>query len=62
MAEKIEEFANEWEFSHELAMNINLVLEEAVSNIIFYAFDDTEKHEIRISVSSNKQLITMEIT
>ena len=31
-----EELAEKWEWSQALAMNINLVIEEAVSNIIFY--------------------------
>ena len=53
LAVKIEELAEEWELSHELTMKINLVIEEAVSNIIFYAFDDKDKHEIRISVSTD---------
>ena len=46
LAEKIEELAEKWEWSQALAMNINLVIEEAVSNIIFYAFPDNKKHEI----------------
>ena len=61
LAEKIEEFANDSKLSPGLAFNINLVLEEALSNIIFYAFIDTEKHEIKISISLNNNLITMEI-
>jgi anti-sigma regulatory factor (Ser/Thr protein kinase) len=43
-------------------MNINLVIEEAVSNIIFYAFNDNNKHEIRISISLNDKMLTIKIT
>jgi anti-sigma regulatory factor (Ser/Thr protein kinase) len=58
LAEKIDKLAEKWELSQVLAMNINLVIEEALSNIIFYAFKDNEKHEIKISVSlTNKKLI-----
>jgi serine/threonine-protein kinase RsbW len=58
LAEKIDELAEKWELSQVLAMNINLVIEEALSNIIFYAFKDNGKHEIKISVSlTNKKLI-----
>jgi anti-sigma regulatory factor (Ser/Thr protein kinase) len=58
LAEKIDELAEKWELSQVLAMNINLVIEEALSNIIFYAFKDKGKHEIKISVSlANKKLI-----
>jgi serine/threonine-protein kinase RsbW len=56
LAEQIDELAEEWAIRLGLAMNINLVIEEAISNIIFYAFTDSNKHEIRISVSLvNKQ-------
>jgi serine/threonine-protein kinase RsbW len=51
LAGKIEDLAKEWELSEDLTMKINLVIEEAVSNIIFYAFKDRGKHKIRISVS-----------
>jgi len=62
LAKKIEELAEEWELSMELAMNINLVIEEAVSNIIFYAFTDKKKYEIEISISLKKNKLLIEIT
>jgi serine/threonine-protein kinase RsbW len=50
-ATKIDELAEEWNISPALAMNINLVIEEAVSNIIFYAFADSpETHNRNISI------------
>lgn len=51
LAEQIEKIAESWEWPMALTMKINLVLEEALSNIIFYAFKDQEKHEITISIS-----------
>jgi serine/threonine-protein kinase RsbW len=62
LAAKIDEMAEEWKISPALAMNINLVIEEAVSNIIFYAFDDSNKHTIEISVSSDKKVLSVKIT
>ncbi|MBW8331778.1 MAG: ATP-binding protein [Prolixibacteraceae bacterium] len=62
LAEKIEDLAEKWELSQTLAMNINLVIEEAVSNIIFYAFNDNDKHEIGISISLENSLLTIKIT
>ena len=62
LAVKIEELAEKWELSHALAMNINLVIEEALSNIIFYAFTDKGLHEIRISVSLTNKRFTIKIT
>lgn len=62
LAEKIEDLAEKWELSQALAMNINLVIEEAISNIIFYAFNDNDKHEIKISVSLNDNMLIIKIT
>ena len=61
LAEEIEKLAEEWNLPMALAMNINLVIEEAVSNIIFYAFADNEKHEIKISISLNIDKLLIEI-
>ena len=62
LAEKIDALAEEWEWSPGLAMNMNLVVEEAVSNIIFYAFNDNGKHEIGISISLENSKLTIKIT
>lgn len=62
LAEKIEKLAEKWELSQELAMNINLVIEEALSNIIFYAFTDSDQHDIKISISLNQNRIMIKIT
>ena len=62
MAGKIDDLAEEWELPQALAMNINLVIEEAVSNIIFYAFNDKDKHEIRITISLENSRLTIKIT
>lgn len=62
LAEKIDDLAEKWKLSKALAMNINLVIEEAVSNIIFYAFTNSDRHEIGISVSLNHTTLTIKIT
>lgn len=61
LAEEMDRLAEEWELSSALAMNVNLVIEEAVSNIIFYAFPDKNKHEIKISVSADNKILTIKI-
>lgn len=61
LAEKMDKLAEEWNLSPALAMNLNLVIEEAVSNIIFYAFTDKNKHEIKISVSTDNKTLTIKI-
>ena len=60
--EKIEELSTIWNLPVSLMMNINLVLEEAVSNVIFYAYDDDNKHEIDIHLTLHNQLLTIVIT
>lgn len=62
MAEKIKQLADEWELPQALALNINLVVEEALTNIIFYAFPDKNIHEIKVSVILSNNLLTIEIT
>jgi serine/threonine-protein kinase RsbW len=62
LAEQIDDLAKQWELTPALAMNINLVIEEAVSNIIFYAFADNNNHEISISVSITNNRLTIKIT
>lgn len=61
LAEKIEALAESWELSMPLAMNINLALEEAISNVIFYAFDDEKEHDIKIVLSLENKMLTVEI-
>ena len=62
LAEEIEKLANEWDLSQKLAMNISLVVEEALSNIIFYAFTDGNNHEIHISISVTNNRLNIEFT
>jgi anti-sigma regulatory factor (Ser/Thr protein kinase) len=62
LAGKIEELAEKWELPMALTMNLNLVLEEAVSNVIFYAFNNNEVHEIFIKLSLDNNVLTIEIS
>jgi serine/threonine-protein kinase RsbW len=62
LAEKIERLAEEEKLSYEMTMNINLVLEEALSNIIYYAFSDNKKHLINILLSLEDKKLTIKIT
>jgi anti-sigma regulatory factor (Ser/Thr protein kinase) len=62
LAGKIEKLAEEWELSPAITMNINLVVEEALTNVIFYAFADNNKHEIEITISLENKRLTIKIT
>ena len=61
LAAKIEELSEKWELPMPLTMNINLVLEEAVSNVIFYAFPDKQEHDISISLELKNDELTIVI-
>jgi anti-sigma regulatory factor (Ser/Thr protein kinase) len=59
LAEEIGKIARKWKIPKSEAMNINLAVEEAVSNIILYAYTDQKQHEIRISLSLEKNMLTI---
>ena len=54
----IEELGEELSISAETTMNINLALEEAIANIIMYAYPPQEQHDIILKVTvTENQLI-----
>lgn len=58
LAEFVEELCAELSVSDELTMNINLALEEAVANIIMYAYPSQEQHDILLRATiSPSQLV-----
>lgn len=52
LSEFVEELCDELSLPAETTMNINLALEEAVVNIIMYAYPSDEQHEILLKVSA----------
>jgi anti-sigma regulatory factor (Ser/Thr protein kinase) len=62
LADKIAALAEKWQLPQALALNINLAIEEALTNIIFYAFPDNNKHEIKVSVRLSDNMLTIKIT
>ena len=44
----VEEIAKSWNISSKVNMELNLVLEELFTNIVFYAFPDRKDHLIEI--------------
>ena len=55
LADFVEELGAELELSPAMAMSINLALEEAVVNIILYAYPQDQLHEIRLKVTASAQ-------
>ncbi len=61
LAEKVEALAAAWELKIPLVMNLNLVLEEVISNIINYGFPDHGLHKIRVSITGTGDRITLTV-
>jgi len=57
----LDELAEEWDLPMPLVMSINLVLEEALTNVILYGFDDENKHSIKIEFGKSGDLLTISI-
>jgi len=49
----LNKISKEWKLSDVDIFELNLIIEEWVSNIIFYAFEDDEVHEIAINLNLN---------
>jgi serine/threonine-protein kinase RsbW len=62
LAEELEKLGEEWQLDMLVVTNLNLALEEAISNIIFYAYDDNDEHEIMIKAIKKDKLIVLTIT
>lgn len=58
----IEELSHTWNLPQKVSMNLNLVLEEIISNIIFYAYEDDLKHRISIDFSLEQNAVKVVIT
>jgi anti-sigma regulatory factor (Ser/Thr protein kinase) len=58
----LEQRAEEWELDPKTVFTLNLVLEEMITNIIFYGFDDIARHEIHINMQLDDRIITLIIT
>ena len=62
LATFVEEIGEEFELELKLVMNLNLILEEAVSNIIFYAYPREKSEKIIIDVVKNGGNLVFTIT
>ena len=58
IAQFIEEIGEELGLSMELQMNLNLVMEEMVTNVIFYAYPQEEEADIELLVKSDGKELT----
>jgi anti-sigma regulatory factor (Ser/Thr protein kinase) len=58
----IEKLSESWGLMPKVGMNINLVLEEIISNTIFYGYNDDIDHKIVIEFTLGEGYIEIEIS
>jgi anti-sigma regulatory factor (Ser/Thr protein kinase) len=61
LSDAIEGIAAEWAISDQLIMPITLVLEEAFTNIVNYAYSDTNPHDIGIILELSGELLVLQL-
>lgn len=58
----LENLQDEWSLPASLITSVNLALEEALTNVIFYAFEEGTEHEIKLDFKLNKNQLSMIIS
>jgi len=61
LSEKLEMLGEEWDLSPGVIMNLNLALEELVTNTIFYGIKDDNPHVITVSFKLDEKELSVEI-
>jgi serine/threonine-protein kinase RsbW len=62
VADFLDELAEEWVLSAALVLSLNLVLEEALTNIIIYGFNIGEEHTIEMNFKKSADNISILLT
>ncbi len=57
----LEKLGDEWELNPSLVLSLNLVLEEAFTNIVNYGFDDSDIHIVEFGFSLDSGILAIEI-
>jgi serine/threonine-protein kinase RsbW len=58
----LEELSARWAISSKVTMQLNLVLEELVTNIMFHGHLDGQEHGIDLEFSRNDQVLSVVVT
>ena len=61
ISENITQLCNNWKLSTYTCNRVNLVVEELISNTIFYGYTDTLEHDIILNLMCDKDTISIEI-
>lgn len=57
----LEELGEQWQLPMTFVLNINLVLEEIITNIIFYGFPQGGDHQIDIAMLYDREVFFLEV-
>ena len=58
----LEDLQKKWNLPASLMPSVNLALEEALTNVIFYAFEKDSEHEIELDFKRKNNQLTMVIS
>jgi len=58
---RLAEFGSRHALPHRIVADVNLALEEAITNIVLYAYDDADEHRIGVLISLTDGLLTAEL-
>lgn len=61
LAEDLETLGDRWHLTARLVSQLNLTLEEVVTNILSYGYDDDAEHVIRIDFELDDDLLTARV-
>lgn len=62
VGEFLEALGEEWDIPLPVVLSVNLALEEALTNVISYGYDDQDHHVIDMSFEKDGRKLTMVIT
>jgi anti-sigma regulatory factor (Ser/Thr protein kinase) len=57
----VTEFGARHALPDRIVSHVNLALDEAITNIVFYAYDDADDHEITVRISLAHGMLTAEL-
>lgn len=62
IADFLEVLGDVWQLQPGLVMSLNLVLEEAFTNVVFYAWNDNQEHLIDLEFEKNDDVLTITLS
>jgi len=58
----LEQLGKEWSLDPGVVFELNLVLEEHISNLVFYAYSDQTEHEISVDIEKHEMQLKIVIS